>query len=144
MICSAFSTFGATAGYLTLLQLRTLNAYTFDPPVIVMAEDAGSKTTFGQRIKSISARWTREVDVAQATVDSRLARRKDLKTVLNVVVSNGSKANMKLILQGGLSDRVTVSYSDMGISGDFFIEGHRTTVGEGWTKVTREFLLEGV
>ena len=52
--------FGATAGFLTLLNLRTLNALTFDDPVIVLAEDSTSKTAFGQRIKSIVARWTRE------------------------------------------------------------------------------------
>ena len=35
--------FGATAGYLTLLKLRTLNAYLFDDPLLVRAEDAASK-----------------------------------------------------------------------------------------------------
>ena len=136
--------FGATAGYLTLLKLRTLNAFLFDDPLLVLAEDATSKSTYGQRVKSIEARWTREVAVAQATADSRLARRKDPKTVLNVVVSNGSRANLMLILQRTFSDRVTLTYSDMGINGDFFVEGHRLTVGEGWTRVIRELLLEGV
>ena len=127
-----------------MLNLRTLNALTFDDPIILLAEDATSKTAFGQRIKSIEARWTRETDVAQATVDSRLARKKDPKTVLNVVISNGSNANMMLIMQRGFSDRVTVSYSDMGISDDFYIEGHRITVSEGWTLVNRELLLQAV
>ena len=136
--------FGATAGYLTLLKLRTLNAFTFDDPVLVLAEDTTSKSTYGQRIKSIEARWTREVAVAQATVDSRLARRKDPKTVLNVVVPNGCKANIMLLLQRCFSDRVTVSYGSMGISGDLFVEGHRIVVDEGWTMVTRELLLQAV
>lgn len=83
--------FGATAGYLTLLKLRSLNALTFDDPLLLLAEDTTSKSTYGQRIKSIKARWTREVDVAQATVDNRLARKKDPKTVLNLVVLNGSR-----------------------------------------------------
>ena len=137
-------TFGATAGYLTLLNLRTLNGFIFDDPVLLKAEDATSKTTYGQRIKSIEARWTREVDVAQATVDSRLNRKKDPKSVLSIGVPNGSKANMILILQRSFSDRVTVSYPDMGISGDFYIEGHKIVVGEGWTMVTRKLLLQGV
>ena len=136
--------FGATAGYLTLLKLRSLNALTFDDPLLLLAEDTASKSTYGQRIKSIEARWTREVDVAQATVDNRLARKKDPKTVLNLVVLNGSRPNMMSILQRGFSDRVTVSYSDMGINEDFFIEGHRIAVSEGWTMVTGEFLLQGV
>ena len=63
---------------------------------------------------------------------------------LRLVVPNGSRANMMLILQRGFSDRITVSYSAMGISEDFFVEGHKLTVDEGWTAVTRELLLEGV
>ena len=136
--------FGATAGYLTLLKLRTLNAITYDAPVIVIAEDATSKSTYGERTRSIEARWTREVDVAQATAESRKDRKKDPKTVLNIVVPNGSKACLMLILHRHLSDRVTVSYSDMGINEDFFVEGHRITIGEGWTSVSRELLLQGV
>ncbi len=136
--------FGATAGYMTLLILRTLNALTFDDPVLVLAEDATSKSSYGRRIKSIGARWTRETTVAQATADARLSRKKDPKTVLNIVVPNGSQANMMLILQRGFSDRVTMSYSDMGVNGDFFVEGHRIVVSEGWTRVTRELLLQGV
>ena len=136
--------FGATAGYLTLLKLRTLNAFEFNDPVLLLAEDTTSKDTYGERIKAIEARWTREVDVAQATVDSRRDRKKNPKTVLRVVVPNGSKGNMMIILQRGFSDRVTVSYSDMGISEDFFIEGHRLAVSEGWSLVTRELLLRGV
>ena len=137
-------TFGATAGYLTLLKLRTGNAITFDDPVLVLAEDNTSKNTYGERIKKIKARWTREVAVAQATSDSRLARRKDPKTLVSMVVPNGSKANLALILRRGFSDRVTVSYGDMGINEDFFVEGHRIVVSEGWTMVARELLLQSV
>ena len=136
--------FGATAGYLTLLKLRTLNAFTYDDPVLLLAEDNTSKNTYGERLKTIEARWTREVDVALATIRNRRDRKKNPKTVLNMVVPNGSKANMMLILHRGFSDRVTVNYGAMGINEDFFIEGHRTTVSEGWTMVTRELLLQGV
>ena len=51
---------------------------------------------------------------------------------------------MMSILQRGFSDRVTVSYDDMGINEDFYVEGHKITVSEGWTMVTGEFLLQGV
>jgi hypothetical protein len=136
--------FGPTAGYLTLLQLRSLNALTYDAPVIVMAEDAASKAAYGQRIRSINALWTRQVDAAQATVNNRLARRKAPKTVLNITVHNGSRANLMLILQRAFSDRITVSYPGMGISDDFYIEGHRLTIAEGWTLITRDLLLQAV
>ena len=136
--------FGATAGFLTLLKLRTLNAFTYDDPVLLLAEDSTSKDAYGERIRSIEARWTREVDVAQTTTEHRRDRKKDPKTVLNVVVPNGSKANLMLILQRGFSDRATVVYSAMGINEDFFIEGRRITVSEGWTAVAGELLLQGV
>jgi len=137
-------TFGATAGYLTLLKLRTLNAFTYNDPVLLLAEDATSKSTYGERIKVVDARWTRETDVALATAQSRRDRKKDPKTVLRVVVPNGSRVNMLLILHRVLSDRVTVVYGDMGISEDFFVEGHKITVSEGWTLINRELLLQGV
>ncbi len=137
-------TFGATPGYLTLLKLRTLNAFRLDDPVLLLAEDAASKHAYGRRIRSIEARWTRQVDAAQATIDHRLARRKDPRTVLNLVVPAGSRANTMLLLHRSISDRVAVSYPEMGIDGHFFIEGHRIVVEEGWTRVTRELLLQSV
>ncbi len=137
-------TFGPTAGYLTLLKLRSVNALTFNDPVLVLAQDAASKSAYGERTKTIDARWTRLVDTALATVQSRLARRKDPRTVLSIVVPNGSRANLMLVLQRGFSDRVTVRYDAMGINQDFYIEGHRITVGEGWTSVVGELLLRGV
>lgn len=137
-------TFGPTAGYLTLLKLRTLNGITYGDPVLLLKEDTTSKDTYGERIKTIEARWTREVDVAFATARSRRDRKKDPKTVLTATVPNGSRANLMLVLQRSFSDRITVSYSDMGISEDFFVEGRTITVGEGWSVVTGELLLRGV
>ena len=136
--------FGATAGYLTLLKLRTLNALTYDAPVLLLAEDTTSKSTYGERLKTVEALWTREVDVALATIQSRRDRKKDPKTVLRAVVPNGSKANTMVILHRAVSDRVTVSYGAMGINEDFFIEGHKITVSEGWTLVQGELLLQAV
>ena len=89
--------FGATAGYLTLLKLRTLNALTYDAPVLVLAEDSTSKSTYGERIKTIEARWTREVAVAQAAVNSRRDRTKDPRSVLDMVVHNGTKPNLHFL-----------------------------------------------
>ena len=137
-------TFGSRSGYLTLLNLRGVNAIKFGDPVLVLAEDAASKSGYGERIRTIDARWAREVKTAQATAESRLARRRQPKTELRLTVPNGSGANMMLMLQRRLSDRVNVSYSDMGIDEDFFIEGHTLTVEEGGRAVTRELALRGV
>jgi len=134
-------TFGATPGYLTQLQIRTLNAITYDDPVILRAEDADSRRLYGDRIRSIDARWTREPDKALAAIRSRLARRKNSRTVLRIAVNNGSGANLALLLQRRVSDRVRVSYPDMGIGGAFFIEGRSITLSEGGSLVTGELLL---
>ena len=42
---------------------------------------------------------------------------------------------------GAVSDRLRVSYPDMGIDRDFFVEGRSITVSEGWTLVTGSLLL---
>ena len=137
-------TFGASRGWLTLLKLRTLNAFRLDDPVLLLAEDADSRDAYGRRIRSIDARWTRQVDAAQATIDHRLARRRHPRTVLNLVVPAGSRANAMLLLHRSISDRVAVRYPEMGIDGHFFIEGHRIIVEEGWARATRELLLQSV
>ncbi len=134
-------TFGATAGYLTLLKMRTLNAITYDDPALLLAEDAASKADYGERIRSIEARWTRESGAALACIRSRLDRRKDPKTALTLTAPNGSRANLTLTLQRGMSDRVRVSYPGMGIDQEFFVEGRAISVGEGWSLVTGTLLL---
>ena len=136
--------FGSTAGYLTKLQMRTLNAYTFDDPVIVRSEDAASVAEYGRRVKRIDAVWTREAATAQATVDSRLRRRRNPRSVATVALNNGSGANVSAMLQRGFSDRVRLRYPAMGIDADFFVEGRRLSVGDGWTRVECELLLQSV
>ena len=133
--------FGATPGCLTLLQLRTLNAITYDDPAILRADDAASRRMYGDRIRSIDARWTRESATALAAIRSRLGRRKDPKTVLRLTVKNGSGDNLSLVLQRTVSDRLRVSYTDMGIDREFFVEGRSITVSEGRTLVTGTLLL---
>ena len=134
-------TFGATPGFLTLLQLRTLNAITYDDPVILRADDADSRRAYGDRIRSIDARWTRETETALAAIRSRLDRRKDPRTVLRLTVTNGSRANLMLVLHRAVSDRLRVSYPEMGVDRAFFVEGRSITVSEGWTLVTAALLL---
>ena len=134
--------FGGTAGYLTRLGMRTVNALTFNAPVLVTAEAANSQLTYGQRIRSIDARWTREVQSAQATVARRLARKSSPPTALSVTLPNGSDANLLLMLQVRLSDRLAVHYEDMGVDGDFFIEGYTLEVGQSGKQLERTLLLQ--
>ncbi len=73
-----------------------------------------------------------------------MARRRQPRTVLNLVVPAGSRANAMLLLHRSISDRVAVRYPEMGIDGHFFIEGHRIIVEDGGTRATRELLLQSV
>ena len=134
--------FGAMAGYLTRLGMRTVNALTFNAPLLLTAEDATSQSDYGRRIRSIEARWTREAQRAQGTLDGRLKRRSSPRAALTVTLPNGSDANMLWMLQLRLSDRVALRYADMGVNGDFFIEGYRLDVSDGGKRVGRTLLLQ--
>ena len=133
--------FGSAAGYLTRLAMRTANALTYNAPLLLTAESASSQAAYGQRIRSIEARWTRETQRAQATLDGRLARRATPRSALTATLVNGSDANMLLMLQLRLSERVSVRYADMGVSGGFFVEGYRLEVSEGGKRVERVVML---
>ena len=45
--------FGETAGYLTRLGMRSVNALSFNAPLLLTVEDAASQNVYGQRIRSI-------------------------------------------------------------------------------------------
>ena len=136
--------FGRTAGYLTRLATRTPSALTYNAPLLLTAESARSQSDYGLRVRSIDARWTREVQHAQATLDRRLARRSSPRTTLRVTLPNGSDANTLLMLQLRLSDRVALRYEDMGVNGDFFIEGHSLEAAQGGKRFERTLLLQQV
>ena len=134
--------FGSAAGYLTRLAMRTANALTYNAPLLLTAENASSQAVYGQRIRSIDARWTRETQRAQATLDNRIARRASPRTALTATLLNGTSANTLLMLQLRLSDRVSVRYTDMGVNGDFFVEGRSLEVTQGGKRVKRTLLLQ--
>ena len=133
--------FGSTAGYLTRLGMRTVNALVFDAPVLVSASNASSQASYGQRIRSIDARWTREAHRAQATLNLRLARRSNPRAAITVALPNGSALNTLLALQLRLSDRITLQYNDMGVDGDFYIEGSTLEVAQAGKRMERTLLL---
>ena len=121
--------------------MRSVNALTFNAPLLLTAEDAASQDVYGQRIRSMDARWTREAHRAQQTLDRRLARKALPRTALTATMLNGSDANTMLMLQLRLSDRIALRYEDMGVNGDFFVEGHSLEVGQGGKKMERMLLL---
>ena len=133
--------FGETAGYLTRLGMRSVNALTFNAPLLLTSEDEASRNSYGQRIRSIDARWIREAQRAQATLERRLARRAVPRSSLKVSLLGGSDANAMLMLQLRLSDRIVLRYDHMGVNGDFFVEGHAFEVGQGGKRFERSLVL---
>ena len=79
---------------------------------------------------------------AQATVTRRLARKSSPRTALSVTLPNGSDANILLMLQTKLSDQLAVHYEEMGVDGDFFVEGYTLDVGQSGKQVERTLLLQ--
>ena len=123
--------FGSAGGYLTRLGVRSVNAFEFNAPLLVTAEDKASQAIYGQRIRSIDARWVREVQRAQATLDRRLERRASPRTQLELTLPSGSDANVLLMLHLRASDRVALQYEEMGVNGEFVVEGRNLEVGQG-------------
>ncbi|MCY3637867.1 MAG: hypothetical protein OXG80_02090 [Chloroflexi bacterium] len=133
--------FGSTAGYLTRLGMRTVNALAFNAPVLVSAKNRSSQASYGQRIRSIDARWTREAHRAQTTLNLRLARRSKPRAAITVALPNGSALNTLLALQLRLSDRITLQYEAMGVDGEFYIEGSTLDVAQAGKRMERTLLL---
>lgn len=133
--------FGAAAGYLTRLALRTFAAYTYNAPLLVAAEDAASQREYGTRIRSIDARWTRRATDAQAVAERRLRRKKSPRSAIAATLPNGSDANALLMAQARLSDRIAVRYDAMGVNADFFVEGHRLEAHGGLARAERTLWL---
>ena len=121
--------------------MRTVNALAFDAPVLVSATHRSSQASYGQRIRSIDARWTREAHRAQTTLKLRLARRSKPRAAITVALPNGSALNTLLALQLRLSDRITLQYEAMGVDGDFYIEGSTLDVAQAGKRMERTLLL---
>ena len=136
---------GSTEGFLTKLQLRATVAVNFDDPVHVLLEDATSITDYGHRVGQINARYIREFSLAAAQMASRLDKRKDPRTRLQLTLNGGSKATMRSMIQRRISDSVAVVYSDMGISENFFIdsESWRIVGDQGGRVFTQSVGLTG-
>jgi hypothetical protein len=135
--------FGATAGYLNQLQVKG-TALTLQDFLPVNAGDSSSQTAYGRRSKTISALWIDRHETAQDQAAARLADRKDPRTELTVKLANADKPTSTIMIQRRMSDRVTIVYSEMDISNDFYIEGEEWEISEGGKKVRRTLQLRSV
>ena len=136
-------TFGGTSGFLTKLQLRG-HGLTLEDGTDIEDEDTTSQSDYGERKKTINCLWIDRDAVARTLVTNRLARRKDPKTLVEVTFNGHDKPTLRHQIARRLSDRMTVSHSDMGISEDFFYEGEDWEISRGAYKIKHTMHLRGV
>jgi hypothetical protein len=133
----------ASAYFITLLKIRGIGL-TNEDTMSMEATDSTSQTAVGERRHIIDCLFIDREQAAQDLATNRKDRRKDAKTQLLLTLAPGDKHTLRNMIQRRLSDRITVSYSDMGISEDFFIEGESWVIDQGGTMVEQQLQLRGV
>ena len=133
----------ASAYFITKLQLRA-QGLTYQDQTAMEDFDATSQSQYRERRRVIDALFIDTEQVAEDLGTNRLARRKDPKAIVGLTLKPGDKPTLMAMVHRRLSDRVTVTYSDMGINEDFFIEGESWRVFGGGRDVTPHLQLRGV
>ena len=131
---------GGTAGFLTKMRQRA-DAYVFGQPSSVINEDTTSQAAYRDRFKKIDCLFIDRDTMAQEVGANRLARRKDPKTRLTLILKGADKITAHHMMQRRLSDLVTCVYSDMGIDDTFHIEGESWTVDRAGFVTTQTLQL---
>ena len=134
----------STTAFITLLRLRADKSYKDFESTIYQTSDSASQGDHGVRSHLVNCRYIDTYDTAKDVADSRLARKKDGKTRLNLVLPNGDKNNLLQMVHRVLSDRITVVYSDMGINEDFFIEHMELDAIASTGEVTARWQVKGI
>ncbi len=124
---------------LTLIQAKG-TAVTRDNPIWVVAEDATSKTAYGERSFRLPGKYYASSDDAQGAVDYIISRYKDPLAVLTIVLSgNRDDAHLAQCVSREIGDRITVvaeNRAELGIDEDFFVESISHRIGRGRSMVT--------
>lgn len=140
----------ASTAHITKFQLRAtprqriedIGGTDFDKdPFQVEEEDSTSITDYGERRKEINALFVHRYSTARTLAQSRRDRRKDPKTELTLIFLPNERTTMSNLVQRQISDLVSVSYSDMGIDEDFFIESEEWTLSHVKQKVMVKWQL---
>ncbi len=136
-------TFGATAGFLTKLELRA-DGWTYQDKHSIVEADSTSKDNYGERRKVIDCIFLSDDAEARALAVSREARRDDPKRVHFITTMASDKPTLHAMMQHRISDRITLNYSDHGINEDYYIEGESWEIGPGGKDVKRVLQLRQV
>jgi len=123
----------------------TVGAYKLGPKIAVESVDATSITAYGERRKALKNLFLTNTETAQLALDSRLARKKDPKTVITLTLLGGDKATLHSMIQRRLSDRVLVTNASLNMTDKaMFVEGETWDISEGGTMIEQQLLLRAV
>lgn len=121
----------ASDGYVTLLQARG-TPVTADDPVTMMAEDATSQTSYGERTYPAPGEFVPDTDEGQDWATYNLGIYKDPIPLLAITLAaNRDNTHLAEALTRDISDRITVvaeNDAGLGINEDFFIEAEHHVI----------------
>jgi hypothetical protein len=127
-----FTNNGASTAYLTLCRCRGVAVVESDP-VRVWAEDAVSRSKYGEMPYSNLGKFLTNIAEAQDRCDHFLAIYKDPVGIVSFdLKANYDENHLEEAPGRDISDRITVSLNapySLFIDGDFFVEWMRHTVG---------------
>jgi hypothetical protein len=111
---------------LTLIQAKGTKVTKLSS-VSVSSSDSTSQDAYGTKTYTLPAKWLQTTNVAQDYANFIIGRYKDPVPIINVAfMANKNSDLMVETMARNISDRITVvatgSKTELGISGDFFIE----------------------
>lgn len=110
--------------FITHLQLRANTCHEAFEDTTYQTEDATSQADHEPRSAEVECIFIDNYADATTIADRRLARLKDEKVIVDVGIDgHADRLNLIQLVHRVLSDRVTLSYADMGVSDAFFIDG---------------------
>lgn len=115
---------GVVSGFINLLQIRGKGLYLFDP-VELIAEDATSQTTYGERALNYKLPYQDDPNVGSDFANLFLSLYKDPVTFVDSIefIANTSASLMAAALSVEIGDLVTITETVTGINTDFYVNG---------------------
>ena len=129
--------------YVTKLIVRG-DGYSYGDKVTAVAEDATSRSNYGEKRLSIPCDLLLTRSEAQSLADSVEAKYDDPRDLVEGVIKNVSKNALMHLLGLQVSDRVTVNYTQMPVSADFYINGKSFMITDGGKDIACRLLLEKI
>lgn len=117
---------GSAGGYLNLFQLRGLGIYAFNPYTVEVG-------TGGLRVQKLTMPYQNNPNTADAVANylQSAASDNERRGCRVKIHANKSAALMAAVIAGTVSTRWTLAETQTGLSGDFFINSRRWSIGMG-------------